>query len=330
MYRIAADRASAKGDNGMSQLEELAEQIRVCPLCRLCKTRTLAVPGDGPADAKIMFVGEGPGFHEDQQGRPFVGAAGHFLEQLLASINMTRQDVFITNVVKCRPPNNRDPQPDELAACRPYLDQQIALIRPQMIVTLGRFSMQIAFPGVSISQVHGIPKKVGNIVYLPVFHPAAALHQVRFKAAIEEDFLKIPAFWPSYRAWSRRKTKIARSAHSSSACSNLGGRVSTGKLRVIPLGGLGEIGRNMMVVEYDDNLIVVDAGLMFPENDMLGIDIVIPDMTYILQRADRLRAVLVTHGHEDHIGALPYLLDKVHVPVYATRLTRGLYRGQAA
>jgi uracil-DNA glycosylase family 4 len=176
----------------MSQLEELAKQIRVCPLCRLCKTRTLAVPGEGPENARIMFVGEGPGFHEDQQGRPFVGAAGHFLEELLASISLTRQDVFIANVVKCRPPNNRDPQPDELLACRPYLDQQIALIKPQMIVTLGRFSMQIAFKDVSISQVHGVPKKIGDIVYLPVFHPAAALHQVRFKAAIEQDFLKIP------------------------------------------------------------------------------------------------------------------------------------------
>jgi len=185
-------RMSAKGVQKMPSLDELAQQIRACPLCRLCKARTLAVPGEGPEDARLMFVGEGPGFHEDQQGRPFVGAAGQFLETLLASIKLTRQDVYITNVVKCRPPNNRDPQPDELAACRPYLDQQIALIRPQMIVTLGRFSMQIAFMGVSISQVHGIPKKVGDIVYLPVFHPAAALHQVRFKAAIEEDFLKIP------------------------------------------------------------------------------------------------------------------------------------------
>jgi len=176
----------------MSQLGELAQSIRGCALCRLAKGRTLAVPGEGPETATIMFVGEGPGFHEDQQGRPFVGAAGQFLEQLLASINLARRDVYITNVVKCRPPNNRDPQPDELSACRPYLDQQIAIIRPKLIVTLGRFSMQLAFTGVSISQVHGIPKKVGAVVYLPIFHPAAALHQVRFKAAIEQDILKIP------------------------------------------------------------------------------------------------------------------------------------------
>jgi uracil-DNA glycosylase family 4 len=176
----------------MSQLGELGQDIRRCTQCRLSKGRTLAVPGEGPETARIMFVGEGPGFHEDQQGRPFVGAAGQFLEQLLASIGLNRQDVYITNVVKCRPPNNRDPQPDELSACRSYLDRQIALIQPQLIVTLGRFSMQLALTGVSISQVHGIPKKIGNIVYLPIFHPAAALHQVRFKAAIEQDILKIP------------------------------------------------------------------------------------------------------------------------------------------
>ncbi len=153
----------------------------------------MAVPGEGPQSAAIMFVGEAPGFHEDQQGRPFVGAAGQFLEELLASIHLTRRDVYIANVIKCRPPNNRDPQPDELMACRPYLDQQIALIKPKIIVTLGRFSMQLVFADASISRIHGIPKKVGEIVYFPMFHPAAALHQPKYRSFIEQDMLKLPS-----------------------------------------------------------------------------------------------------------------------------------------
>jgi len=158
----------------------------------LAQGRHLAVPGEGPERPKILFIGEAPGFHEDQQGRPFVGAAGQFLEQLLASINLTRRDVFIANVIKCRPPENREPQPDELAACRPHLERQIALLKPKLIVTLGRFSMELAFAGVSISRVHGIPKKVGDVVYFPMFHPAAALHQPKFRSLIEQDILKIP------------------------------------------------------------------------------------------------------------------------------------------
>ena len=173
-------------------LEGLCRQIEGCQACRLAKGRTLAVPGEGREDADIMFVGEAPGFHEDQQGRPFVGPAGQFLEKLLASINLSRADVYITNVLKCRPPNNRDPQPDEMAACRPYLDEQVDLIKPKLIVTLGRFSMRLAFSGVTISRVHGTPKKVGNLVYYPMFHPAAALHQSRFRSLIEHDMLKIP------------------------------------------------------------------------------------------------------------------------------------------
>lgn len=176
----------------MSQLESLNEQIRRCSSCRLCRGRKRGVPGEGPEDADIMFVGEAPGFHEDRQGRPFVGPAGKFLEKLLASIDLSRDDVYICNVIKCRPPNNREPQPDELAACRPYLDRQIQLIKPKLIVTLGRFSMQLAFSGVRISRVHGIPKRVGEFVYFPMFHPAAALHQPRYRASIEADMLKIP------------------------------------------------------------------------------------------------------------------------------------------
>ncbi|MHB0857493.1 MAG: uracil-DNA glycosylase family protein [Anaerolineae bacterium] len=176
----------------MSELEDLSQQVQHCQRCRLYKTATHGVPGEGPADARIMFVGEAPGFHEDQQGRPFVGAAGQFLEKLLATINLSRRDVYITNVVKHRPPENRDPQPDEVLACRPYLDCQIALIKPKIIVTLGRFSMQLAFSGVSITQVHGMPKKVGEIIYFPMFHPAAALHQPKYRSLIERDFLKLP------------------------------------------------------------------------------------------------------------------------------------------
>ena len=176
----------------MTPLEALYQQIRQCEKCPLAQGRTRAVPGEGPEDADIMFIGEAPGFHEDQQGRPFVGAAGQFLDTLLASITLSRGDVCIANIIKCRPASNRDPQPDEIAACRPYLDEQIALIKPKMIATLGRFSMQLAFKGVSISRVHGSPKKVGDIVYFPLFHPAAALHQPRYRSLIEQDMAKIP------------------------------------------------------------------------------------------------------------------------------------------
>jgi DNA polymerase len=158
----------------------------------LSQGRTNTVPGEGPESADIMFIGEGPGFHEDRQGRPFVGAAGNYLNELLEKIGFEREQVYITNVVKCRPPGNRDPQPEEIEACRPYLDKQIDLIRPRLIVTLGRFSMQRYFPGASISRIHGRPKRVGNVIYYPMFHPAAALHQPRWRSLVEEDILKIP------------------------------------------------------------------------------------------------------------------------------------------
>ena len=176
----------------MSELTDLYDQIRACEECVLSQGRTKAVPGEGPEDADIMFIGEGPGFHEDRQGRPFVGAAGKYLEELLAMIDLQRDDVYITNVVKCRPPGNRDPQPEEIAACRTYLDKQLGLIRPRLVVTLGRFSMQRYFPGASISRIHGQPKRLGNVIYYPMFHPAAALHQPRWRSLVEEDILKIP------------------------------------------------------------------------------------------------------------------------------------------
>ncbi|MEA3407555.1 MAG: uracil-DNA glycosylase [Chloroflexota bacterium] len=189
----------------MQELEQICEQIRQCQKCPLAAGRTHAVPGAGPADADIMFVGEAPGFHEDRQGLPFVGAAGNFLDELLASINLSREDVYITNVVKCRPPGNRDPQPEEIQACRPYLDRQIELIKPKMIVTLGRFSMQLAFSGVSITRVHGTPKRVGDILYFPMFHPAAALHQPRYRPLIEKDIQKIPGILNDVESFTREE-----------------------------------------------------------------------------------------------------------------------------
>lgn len=176
----------------MPDLGELDRLIRVCPDCDLCQTRTQAVPGEGPADAAIFFIGEGPGYYEDKSGRPFVGAAGRFLDHLLASINLRRSDVFITNVVKCRPPNNRDPLTGEIDACKKWLDQQLAIIRPRVIVTLGRHSMNRFFPGESISRIHGHPRAVDGYLVVPMFHPAAALHQERFRSLIEEDFGRLP------------------------------------------------------------------------------------------------------------------------------------------
>ena len=149
---------------------------------------------EGAPDAQIVFIGEGPGFYEDQQGRPFVGAAGKFLDELLHSINLDRKTVFICNVVKCRPPNNRDPQPDEIGACAQYLDGQLAAIAPRVVVTLGRHSMQRYFPGESISRVHGQPRRKGDVIVVPMYHPAAALHQGSLRATIEADFRRLPGF----------------------------------------------------------------------------------------------------------------------------------------
>jgi uracil-DNA glycosylase family 4 len=176
----------------VTEMEALAAEIAECTKCLLHRGRTNAVPGAGPADADIMFIGEAPGFHEDQQGLPFVGAAGKFLEELLASISLTRDDVYIANVIKCRPPGNRDPLPEEIEACRPYLDRQIELLQPKMIVTLGRFSMARAFPKARISHIHGQPRKIGDVVYYPMYHPAAALHQPSLRRTIEEDMKQIP------------------------------------------------------------------------------------------------------------------------------------------
>lgn len=176
----------------MSELETLHDEIRDCTSCKLSGGRSNAVPGEGPEKADILFIGEAPGFHEDKQGRPFVGAAGQFLEELLASIDMSREDVFITNVVKCRPPANRDPEPDEIEACRGYLDRQIELLHPKMVVTLGRFSMARYYPNAKISQIHGQAKKMDGVIYYPMYHPAAALHQPSLRRTVQDDMKRIP------------------------------------------------------------------------------------------------------------------------------------------
>lgn len=175
-------------------LKAIVTAAAACTRCVLHKSRKRSVPGEGPAAADLMFIGEGPGYHENETGRPFVGAAGKFLDELLASIGLDRSKVFITNVVKCRPPNNRDPLPDELAACDGYLQQQIALINPKVIVTLGRFSMAKFLPGAKISAVHGQPRRVDGRLVVPMFHPAAALHQANLKPIVQQDFAKLPRF----------------------------------------------------------------------------------------------------------------------------------------
>jgi DNA polymerase len=177
----------------MSELEELHQRIASCPDCDLCRTRTHAVPGEGPPNAEVLFVGEAPGFYEDQQARPFVGPAGRFLDELIASIGLRRDQVFITNVVKCRPPNNRDPLPGEIDACRKHLQRQIELIQPRIIVSLGRYSLAWFFPREAISKVHGQAKVRDGVYFIPMYHPAAALHAGNMRKVIEEDFRKIPA-----------------------------------------------------------------------------------------------------------------------------------------
>lgn len=192
--------------NAEETLARIASEVSVCTNCELHHSRKKAVPGEGPAHAEIMFIGEGPGFHENEQGRPFVGAAGQFLDQLLQQAGVTRADVWIGNVVKCRPPGNRDPLPEELSACDVYLERQIEAINPSIIVTLGRFSMGKFMPGAKISQIHGQMRKVGNRYVIAMFHPAAALHQASLKPAILADFAQLPELLKQARAGLGRVT----------------------------------------------------------------------------------------------------------------------------
>jgi len=176
----------------MSALAQLCDEIIACRDCELAKYRTKVVPGEGAENADLLFIGEAPGWHEDQQGRPFVGPAGQFLDQLLASIGLQREKVYIANVIKCRPPQNREPLPVEIQSCRKWLDRQIETIQPQMIVTLGRYSLARYFPNESIGRIHGKPRKLEDVIYYPMYHPAAALHQGSLRQTIETDMLKIP------------------------------------------------------------------------------------------------------------------------------------------
>ncbi len=178
--------------NADELLSQVAKEVAVCQKCALYHSRKLAVPGEGPANSEIMFIGEGPGFYENEQGRPFVGAAGKFLDELLAQAGLKRADVWIGNVVKCRPPGNRDPLPEELAACDEYLERQIKAIRPSIIITLGRYSMAKFMPGAKISAVHGQMRRIADRYVIAMFHPAAALHQASLKPAILADFARLP------------------------------------------------------------------------------------------------------------------------------------------
>ena len=183
------------------QLEKLAKQIVVCTKCELHRSRKNAVPGEGPTHAEIMLIGEGPGAREDEQGRPFVGASGKFLDQLLERAGVTRADVWITNVVKCRPPGNRDPLPNEVEICTSnYLQHQIKLVDPSIIVTLGRFSMGLFFKGAKITQIHGQMRKVDHRFVIAMYHPAAALHQMALKSVIMADFARLPELLKEARA----------------------------------------------------------------------------------------------------------------------------------
>lgn len=187
-------------------LSRIAREVSNCAKCTLHEARKKAVTGEGPADAEIMFIGEGPGFHEDEQGRPFVGASGKFLDQLLEQADLSRADVFIANVVKCRPPGNRDPEPEELEACSEYLNAQIESVNPSIIVTLGRISMGTFFPGAKITSIHGQMQKSGERFIIPMYHPAAALHQPALRPAMLADFARLPDQLNEARAALGRRT----------------------------------------------------------------------------------------------------------------------------
>lgn len=179
------------------KLEKLKQKIEKCNRCELAETRNQVVPGTGSYKAEVMFIGEGPGKNEDLQGEPFVGAAGKFLDELLNQIELKREDVYIANVVKCRPPNNRDPKPEEVQACWPWLEKQIEIIKPKIIVTLGRHSLNKFIPEASIGNYRGRVlrkeiKNLGKLIFFPCYHPAAALYNGSLRKVLEEDFKKIP------------------------------------------------------------------------------------------------------------------------------------------
>ena len=173
-------------------LQDIRDEVAVCTRCELYRQATNPVPGEGNPEARILLIGEAPGFHEDAKGKPFIGNSGKFLTELLEKAGLSREEVFITNVVKHRPPGNRDPLPDEIAACAYHLDRQISIIDPDVIVTLGRFSLARYFPGERISKIHGQPKEIDGRFIVPMYHPAAALHNGSLRPELEADFMKLP------------------------------------------------------------------------------------------------------------------------------------------
>ena len=175
----------------INDLKQVGRAVSVCVECSLSETRNRAVPGEGPTNAQVLFVGEAPGYNEDMQGKPFVGRAGTFLNELLKSVQLERGDVFITNIVKCRPPNNRDPEPTEIAACKKYLDKQIELLEPKIIVTLGKHSLNKFLPGQKIGLHHGKSQVIDGQIVLPLYHPAAALHNGSLRNVILNDFKEV-------------------------------------------------------------------------------------------------------------------------------------------
>ena len=175
----------------MNTLEQINCEVSTCKDCILSNNRTNTVPGEGPKDAQIMIVGEAPGFNEDKEGRPFIGASGRLLSSFLEMAGFTRSDVYITNTVKCRPPNNRDPLPFEMDQCKKYLDRQIQLIDPKIIITLGRFSFNRFFPNETIGISRGKPIQDGGRIFYPMYHPAAALRQTKYKKLIEDDMVNL-------------------------------------------------------------------------------------------------------------------------------------------
>lgn len=179
-----------KKQESLKKIQQSILDNNVCP--DLAKTATQLVFGDGIEDADIVFVGEAPGKNEDLQGKPFVGAAGKFLDEMLESIKLKREDVYITNIVKYRPPNNRDPLPEEKDAFLPYLQAQIEVIQPKLVIPLGRHSMNCFLPDLQISKVHGQPKRYKGMVYMPLYHPAAALYNGGMRQTLLDDFAKIP------------------------------------------------------------------------------------------------------------------------------------------
>jgi len=195
-------------------LRDVVGEVRQCKKCELENSRKNAVPGEGPSNASIMLIGEGPGFYENEQGRPFVGQAGKFLDDLLDAAGLRREKVYITNVVKCRPPGNRDPQDSELAACADYLERQIEAINPLIIVTLGRFSMARYFENAKISVIHGRSAWINSRLIVPMYHPAAGLHQGKLRPVILKDFSMLPKLVEKARL--ERENKAASSEGSAS------------------------------------------------------------------------------------------------------------------